>query len=101
MSSLKPPSRSLGISADASLIFHSAKISARTGGDQLFFALSAYSFKTAVTDQKDAYTILCLEDGAMNSHSAIAAAGKTNASRDMKAAQRYGKEYILWELTYG
>ena len=101
MSSLEPASRSLGILVDASLIFHSAKFSTRTGGDQPFFALSAYSFKTAVTDQKDVYTILCLEDGAMNSHSPIAVAGKTKVSEDSKAALRHGKEYILWELTCG
>ena len=82
-------------------MFHSAKTSTRTWGDQPFFALSVYSFKTTVSDQKDAYTILYLLNGTANSHSAVAAAGKTEESGDTKADGRHGKEYVLWELSCG
>ena len=84
-----------------SLIFHSAKISNRTWGNKPFFALSAYSFKTAVTDQKDAYTILYLSDGITNSRSVIAATGKTKESEDLEVDERHKKGYILWELSCG
>ncbi|CAF9909444.1 hypothetical protein IMSHALPRED_008363 [Imshaugia aleurites] len=66
-----------------------------------FFALSAHSFKTAVADQKDACTVLCLLDGSMNSHNVVAAADKIKESGDLKAVERQGKEYVLWELSLG
>lgn len=88
--------------ADASLIFHSAKTTSRKGAlSELFFALSAYSFKTAVADQKDAYTILCLSDGIVNSQSTVAAADKTKESEDSKLDERHGKKYVLWEVSCG
>ena len=86
--------------ADASLIFHSAKTSTRWG-DQDFFALSAYGFKTAVSDQKDAYTILSFSDEIVNSRSAVAAVSETKESEDSKVDWRQGKEYFLWELSSG
>ena len=89
------------IFTDASLTFHSAKIFNRTLGNQPFFALSAYSFKTAVTDQKDAYTILYLSDGISNNRSVVAATGKTEESQDLKVDEKLGKGYILWELNCG
>ena len=89
------------IFADASLTFHSAKVFNRTRGNQPFFALSAYSFKTAVTDQKDAYTILYLLDGISNNLSVVAATGKTEESKNLKVDERHEKGYVLWELNCG
>ena len=82
-------------------MFHSAKTSAPMGSDPSFFALAAYSFKTAVTDQKDAYMILNLSDEPLTSHSTDIVAGKTKRPRDSTADQSNGKEYILWELSCG
>ena len=88
--------------ADASLIFHSAKTTNRKGASsEDFFALSAYSFKTAVADQRDAYTILCLSEGIANSKSTVAAVDKTKESGDSKVDYRHGKKYVLWELICG
>lgn len=100
VSRLKPTSPLLGILAYATLILYSAKTSTRTWKHQPFFALSAYSFKTAATDQKDAYTILCLSDGIANGHDAGAAAGETNEPGNFKADGRHGKEYLLWESSF-
>lgn len=57
-----------------------------------FFALSAYSFRTAVTDQTDAYTILCSSDGT------VAGAG-CQESGHSKVEHRHGKSYLLWKLS--
>ena len=89
------------IFADASLTSHSAKISSRTFGNQPFFALSAYSFKTAVTDQKDAYTILYLLDGITKNRSVVAATNKAKESEELKVDKRHDKGYVLWELNCG
>lgn len=101
VSRLKPTSPLFGILAHATLIFYSAKNSTRTWEHQSFFALSAYSFKTAVTDQKDAYTILCLSDGITNGHDAGAAAGEMKEPGNFKADGRHGRKYLLWELSSG
>ena len=88
--------------ADASLIFDSAKTTNRNAASsEDFFALSAYSFKTAVTDQKDAYTILCLPDVVSNGYSAVAAADKTKEPGEPKVDERHGKEYVLLEFICG
>ena len=88
---------------DASLMFHSIKISNRTWANQPFFALSAYSFKTTVTDQKDAYTILyLLDDGITKNRSVVAATGKTTESEESKVDARHDeKGCILFELNCG
>ena len=94
------PLLDLGVLVDASLTFHSAKTTNRKGvSSEDFFALSAYSFKTAVADQKDAYTILCLSGGSVNNQSAVAATDKTKKSGDSN--ERHGKKYVLWELSGG
>lgn len=101
VSSLTRISVFLSFLANASLIFHSAKTANRkevSGAD--FFALSAYSFRTAVADQKDAYTILCLPDGVPNSQSTVAAAGHAKQSGDSKSEARVGRKYLLWELSH-
>ena len=91
-----------GVLADASLMFHSAKTTNwKVTSNENFFALSAYSFKTAVADQKDAYTILCLSDGNINSQRVVAAADKIKESGDLKADERHMKEYVLWQLSSG
>lgn len=83
-------------------MYHSAKTTNWKGqSKEDFFALSAHSFKTAVADQKDACTVLCLLDGSMNSHNVVAAADKIKESGDLKAVERQGKEYVLWELSLG
>ena len=64
-----------------------------------FFALSAYSFKTAVTHQTDAYTILCLSDGIANSQDTSAGAD-CQGSEHSKVEHRHGKSYLLWELSF-
>ena len=88
--------------ASVSLIVHSAKIT-KERRDQSVFALSAYSFKTAITDQRDAYTILCLLEGNINidSQNAIVATDIAKEPGASKSDQRYGIEYILWELSCG
>lgn len=97
VSRLKPTSPLLGSLAHATLILYSAKTSTRIWEHQPFFALSAHSFKTAVTDQKDAYTILCLSDGITSGHEP----GETKEPGNWKADGRHGKEYLLWELSSG
>lgn len=83
-------------------MFYSAKTTKWKGvSSEHFFALSAYSFKTAITDQKDAYTIVCVSDGVTSSQSAVAAADKTRDFGDLKAVRGHGKEYALWELSCG
>ncbi|KAF6220904.1 hypothetical protein HO133_002584 [Letharia lupina] len=80
----------------------SAKTTIREGASsEDFFALSAYSFKTAVTDQKDAYTILCVSDEIVNSQSAVAVAGKTKESGHSRVYERRGRKYVLWEQSCG
>ncbi len=83
------------------LTLYSAKTSTRIWQEQPFFALSAYGLKTAVTDQKDAYNILCLLDGVVNSHSTVAAAGKLKESEDSNSDGRHRREYCCWELSCG
>ena len=91
----------LSFLADTSLTFHSAKTTHRKEVSSAdFFALSAYSFRTAVADQKNAYTILCLSDGFVNSQSAVAAVGNTKQSGDSKFEERDGRKYLLWELIH-
>ena len=70
-------------------------------GNPAFFALTACSFKTAVTDQKDAYTILNVFNESLASNSTNVAASKTTRSMHSTADQRDGKEYFLWELSCG
>ncbi|CAD6587543.1 MAG: hypothetical protein ASARMPREDX12_002930 [Alectoria sarmentosa] len=82
------------------LYLSTAKTTNRKGASsEDFFALSAYSFKTAVADQKDSYTILCLLDGSVNDQNAVAATDKTKKSGDSN--ERHGKKYLLWELSGG
>ena len=86
----------------ASLIFHSAKTTKRKApSSEDFFALSAYSFKTAMTDQTDAYTILCLADVNVSRHSAAVAADKMKESGDLEVGKRHGMEYVLFEVSCG
>ena len=96
--------RTLGILADAFLKFHSAKTFNWEGAPgENFFALSAYSFKTAMVGHKDAYTILCLSDGSLNGQSAVAAAEKTKEFGDSKVGldRHARKNCFLWELSCG
>ncbi len=86
----------------ASVTFHSAKTTNRKApSSEDFFALSAYSFKTAMTDQTDAYTILCLADVNVNRHSAAVAADKTKESGGLEVGKRHGLEYVLFEVSCG
>ena len=86
---------------EASLIFYSAKTTAAMRVNPAFFALTAYSFKTAVTDQKDAYTILNVFNESLANSSTNVAASKTKRSIHSTADERHGRAYFLWELSCG
>lgn len=83
-------------------MFHSGKnVNWKGAPSENCFALSAYSFSTSITDQKDAYTIMYLSDRITDSQSAVAAADESTGSEDSKADQRHGREYFLWQLSCG